>query len=165
MASTGPRGVLNIYLNDHLAGAAAGLRLARRLAVQNQQTSWARDLSDIAQQIREDRRSLQAIRSALGIEGGAWKSVLAVGIEVVAELKMKVTGYSALCRVDELEALLAGVSSKQGLWVSLQACAPRHPTLAGFDLGELEQRAVRQIERLRAVHAEAAAMAFHDHEG
>ncbi len=150
------------YLNDHWAGSAAGRRLTRRLAIENQQTSWADELSEIASEVEEDRRSLRAIRSALGIEGGAWKSAMAVGIVLLAELKMKVTGYSALSRVDELEALLAGVSSKRGLWVSLQACVPNHTALAGFDLGELEQRAARQIERLRVIHAEAAALAFNE---
>ena len=151
---------LTLYLNDHWAAAAAGRRVARHLALRNRQTPWASELSDIADEIEEDRRSLGATRSALGIDGGVWKVALAVGIELLAELKMKVTGNPALTRVDELETLLGGVSSKRGLWVSLQSCASSHSQLADFDFAAAEQRASRQLKRLRAVHADAAAVAF-----
>ena len=151
---------LAIYLNDHWAAAAAGRRVARHLAVKNRQTPWASELSVIAREIKDDRRSLGAIRSTLGIDGGAWKGALAIGLELLAELKMKLTGNAALSRVNELETLLGGVSAKRGLWVSLQSCVSTHDQLAEFDLSALEHRASRQLERLRVVHAEAAALAF-----
>ncbi|MGI8517161.1 MAG: hypothetical protein ACR2ME_02285 [Acidimicrobiia bacterium] len=148
------------YLNDHWAGAAAGCRLAQRLAAKSRKTSWGGQLAEIFDQIEDDKRSLREIRAALDIHGGDLKRAIAVLMGLIIRLKTGFRGYTPLSRVDELEMLMAGVSSKRGLWVSLQSCAASRPMLQGFKLVELEQRATQQIESLRAIHAEAAKLAF-----
>lgn len=151
---------LAIYLNDHLAGSLAGQMLVNRLASNNGETPWAPELSTMAQEIREERRTLRAVRAVLGVEGGVFKRVVAVAFALLTTLKTNLMGNSALGRLEELEALLAGVSSKRGLWVSLQACAAAKPELARFDLSGLEQQAARQAKTLRKLQERAAVEAF-----
>jgi len=149
---------LAIYLNDHWAGSVAGQELSRHLVARNRE--WAPELVALAAEIRQERRTLRALKSTLGIGGGRFKGLGSVAFAFLGRLKTNASGYSALSRLEELEALLAGVSSKRGLWVSLQACAVVTPQLHRFDLASLEQQAVRQAETLRNLQARAAAEAF-----
>jgi hypothetical protein len=61
----GPRHWLGIYLNDHLAGAAAGAELARRVARSQQDPKNHKRLSRLANDIAADRQELlQLMRGA-----------------------------------------------------------------------------------------------------
>ncbi|MFN2485089.1 MAG: hypothetical protein ABR609_00470 [Acidimicrobiia bacterium] len=149
---------LAIYLNDHWAGSAAGQELSRHLVARNRE--WAPELVALAAEIRQERQTLRALKSTLGIGGGRFKGLGSVVFAYLGRLKTNASGYSALSRLDELEALLAGVSFKRGLWVSLQACAAAKPELARFDLSGLEQQAARQAKTLRKLQERAAVEAF-----
>ncbi len=148
------------YLNDHWAGSALGERLADRLATKNLDTDGGKEFVKIAREIREERAILQAIRSELGIEGGDVKRTASIALALATQLKTSVGGYGALGRLFEIEALLAGVSSKRGLWVALRNYSERHPGLARFDLMGLEKQAARQAKALRQLQQRAAAEAF-----
>ena len=57
--------LLGIYLNDHLAGSAAGSSLARR--IEQNQHGPAKDVAaQLARQVEEDREMLKALMSRLG---------------------------------------------------------------------------------------------------
>lgn len=148
------------YLNDHWAGSALGQRLADRLAAKNQDNDGGKELVRIAREIKEERAILQAVRSELGIEGGDVKRAASIALALATQLKTSVGGYGALGRLFEVEALLAGVSSKRGLWVALRNYSERHPGLAAFDLIGLEKQAARQAKALRQLQERAAAEAF-----
>jgi hypothetical protein len=62
--------LLGIYLNDHLAGSAAGLELARRAARENRGTPLGDFLSTLATELQEDRALLQQVQRALGVPRG-----------------------------------------------------------------------------------------------
>lgn len=161
------RRLLDIYVGDHWAGAGAGTRLARRLHENNRDSPWAAELGRIADAVTEDDRTLAQVRDALDNGRGDIKRVLGLVGERIARLKPngRVVSYSPLSRVVECEALLSGVAGKHRLWVALGRNVVGVPELAEFDFDLLEQRAEHQIETLRRLHREFAAVAFGDGAG
>mgnify|MGYP002624834456 CR=1 FL=1 len=151
---------LEIYLNDHCAGAVAGVRLAKRLARQNSGSRWADDLRELAEEIETDARILARLRKDLKISGGEIKRLIALLGMRVSSLKPngQLRGYSPLSRLLEAEALQSGVISKQRLWAAL-ADASRSD-LEAYDFEELDRRAKRQQELLRDFHHDAARTAL-----
>jgi hypothetical protein len=156
------RKLMEIYLDDHWAGAAAGRALAQRLYANNRKTEWGDRLLDLVNQIDQDHQILGEIRDALGFDGGKAKRYLAVAGERLGRLKPngRVITYSPLSRLLECEALEAGVSAKRGLWGALSEASSAE--LDGYDFGGLISRADAQIELLRSFHSAAAAKAFRD---
>ncbi|HWB89693.1 MAG TPA: hypothetical protein VG872_10890 [Acidimicrobiia bacterium] len=154
--------LLEIYLDDHWAGAGAGRSLARRLARNNAGTDWAWALEEVMGEIEEDDRTLETIRDRLGVTGGGVKRSLAQVGERVARLKLngRLVTYSPLSKVLEVEALIAGVSAKRLLWTALGEIAANNPALAGFGFADLEQRADAQLATLRRFHRDAVTEAF-----
>jgi hypothetical protein len=60
---------LSIYLNDHLAGATVGVRLARRIAGDDGSTGDGEALDAIAAEIAQDRATLiEVMRRLRGID-------------------------------------------------------------------------------------------------
>lgn len=156
-----PETELEIYLRDHLAGAAGGLSLARRIYGNNRGTAYAGVLADVARDIAEDERSLQGVMAHLGVAPSQPKRLLALAGEHAARFKLngQLVGYSPLARIVELEALAGGVQAKLHLWRSLSALDPS-ALPPDVDLVELQRRAQRQLERIRELHAAAAEEAF-----
>jgi hypothetical protein len=155
-----PGSVLGIYLNDHKSGAAGGLALARRSRSNNQGSPLGDELEAIARDLEEDAGTLAAIADRLSVPDDPIKRVVARGGELVARLKTngRLSSYSPLSRLLELEILLAGIDAKRSLWRSLDSLAMGE--LADFDFNQLEQRASDQRARLIPFHAQAACDAF-----
>ena len=59
--------LLDIYLQDHHAGATAGVELARRAARANDVEPYRSELQAIAAEIEEDVASLEGLMDALGV--------------------------------------------------------------------------------------------------
>jgi hypothetical protein len=142
--------VLAIYLNDHLAGATAGLELARRAAKSNRGSPYGSSLEELATAVEQDRDSLLAVMRSLEIGVDHLKVLGGWSAEKLGRLKLngRLLGYSPLSRVVELEALLLGVQGKLALWRSLEQLKPRRESLREFDFLALIGRAERQIRRL-----------------
>lgn len=158
------RMLLGIYLNDHLLGATVGRELSRRAATNNRESSHGPFLAALARDIDEDRDSLIRIMEALGVRVDPVKVAAGWAAEKAGRLKCngRLTGYSPLSRVVELEGLALGVRGKLAGWRTLQQLRPRLAALERFDLDVLEQRAEGQLEQLEAHRREAAADAFPD---
>lgn len=154
--------LLAIYLNDHLAGATAGVAIARRVASSNRHNDIYSALSRLAEEIHEDRTSLLGVMSALKIRTDPVKQALAWGAEKAGRLKLNghLLSYSPLSRLDELEFLTLGVTGKLALWCSLDLLVPREPRLRREQLAELIARAERQIEEIEAIRRRAVVDAF-----
>jgi hypothetical protein len=152
------RDLLAIYLQDHLAGATLGVELARRAASQNAATPLGEILETVKHEIEDDRASLNTIMSALDISSDRLKKAAAWTGEKAGRLKLngRLTSYSPLSRVVELEALIAGVNGKRALWRALRPLAENDPRLQADQLEELLARADRQLETLWSVHSDAA---------
>jgi hypothetical protein len=153
--------LLAIYLNDHLAGATAGVELARRLRASNHDDpEFGPVLAEVCAEIEADRETLKVAMDRLGVGQSKLKPLAATLGERLGRLKPngRLWGYSPLSRLDELELLQVGVAGKRRLW---RALAHTHAgDLAGVDLGALIERATEQLRRLEALHLKAAALAL-----
>jgi hypothetical protein len=153
---------LDVYLNDHLAGATGGIELCRRALRENLGTDLGAFLEVLLQEIAEDRRTLEDVASRLGTDRSPLKPAGAWALEKAARLKLngRLRGYSPLSRLIELEALQAGVSAKRSLWQALQAAFPEDPRLRGVDLDALVQRADHQLGGIEAQRLAVASAAL-----
>ena len=105
---------LPTYLNDHLAGSVVGLALARRAVEHNRESDYARDLRVIAEEIAEDKRTLEELMRELTIRRNPVKRVGAWVGERVRRLKPnRGLRYSPLSRLEEIEMLTLGVTGKR----------------------------------------------------
>ncbi|GAA5014693.1 hypothetical protein GCM10023317_53610 [Actinopolymorpha pittospori] len=58
---------LQIYLNDHLAGASDGIELLHRAARVHREDGTGPELSELAREVSDDRASLVQIMKDLGV--------------------------------------------------------------------------------------------------
>ncbi len=150
--------LLEIYLNDHLAGATAGRELARRACASNSGPIYGEFLQQLAVEVDEDRESLTRLMRVLNVKVDRVKILSGWAVEKVGRLKLngRLRGYSPLSRLIELEGLTLGVRGKLGLWLALKELAREDQRMTSVDLQELVERAERQLGslkqyRLRAV--------------
>jgi hypothetical protein len=153
---------LRVYLNDHLAGATAGRDLAARCAGRNRGTPLGAFLTELLQEIIEDRAVLERLIVRLGMPIATPKLVFAALLERAGRFKLngQLVGYSDLARLVELEALCSGVDAKACLWLSLQQLDDPDPVMADVPLDELIARAARQRAGLEEHRQAAARQAF-----
>ena len=152
---------LGIYLNDHLAGAAGGVELARRLHSSNSgDPEMGETLARLCAEIEADRETLVRLTERLGIRRDPVKPVLARVAERVGRLKPNghLRGQSPLSPVLELEILASGIGGKLQLWNSLEQTFGA--SLDGFDFHALAARADRQGQEVEDLHMAAAKRAF-----
>jgi hypothetical protein len=150
---------LGIYLNDHLAGATAGVELARRVAKAGQLPADQETVRQLAAEITEDRAALMQIMRTLGIPVRGYKVFAAWAGEKAGRLKPngRIRTRSPLSSLEELEILRLGVEGKVAVWRTLRAHAGDDPRLEAAQLDELTARAGRQAEVLDDLHRRAAA--------
>ena len=147
---------LGTYLNDHLSGSIAAVEMLERAIEHNAGTPLARELAEIATQIREDQQVLRTVLSELGVPENPLKKAGAWLLEKAGRLKLGDTSGAELSRLEMLEGLALGIQGKLALWRSLRRAGERYPVLATLDLVTLERRAREQWERVEAHRLEAA---------
>ncbi len=154
--------LLRIYVQDHFAGSTVGLNLARRSAGSNRGTTYGDALARIADEIEQDRRTLEAITDELDIPRDQVKNALAWGAERAGRLKLngQLTGYSPLSRLVELEGLITGISGKISLWRALLELVPQEPRLDAERLQELIERGEEQRRTVEELRTRAVRDAF-----
>jgi hypothetical protein len=149
---------LDVYLNDHMAGARFGSDLARRLSRRMDGTT----MIALAAEIEEDRQTLQRVLDRLGTSRNAIKEAGTWVAEKVSRIKL--SGLSAGNRefglFMALEMLSLGIEGKRSLWVALTDVADRYPQLREFDLIALRERAAAQRQVVEAERVAAARRAF-----
>ena len=148
---------LGIYLNDHLAGATAGLELARRVAAARQVPATGPELEWFADEVAGDRASLVRIMGTLGVPVRSYK-VWAAWVGEKAWLKPNghLTARSPLSNLEELEILRLGVEGKAAGWRTVRTLAERDGRLDPAELDELIARARRQADFLEEARVRAA---------
>lgn len=154
--------LLGTYLNDHLAGSAAGVELAEKLAENNEGTPLGAVLAVVAAEIKEDRSALENLIERLGIGKSAVKHAAGWALEKLSRLRINtpLTGSPDLTRLLEIETLSLGIEGKLAMWRALQRVADHDTRLAAIDLDNLILRARQQREALEPHRLEAAAAAF-----
>jgi hypothetical protein len=138
---------LAIYLNDHLAGATAGVELARRVRGSNRESpDFGRPVEDLCAEIEADRGTLERVMRELGVRRDPLKVKAGWLGEKLGRLKLngQLRGYSPLSRVVELEGLTLGIGGKVELWRTLQRALGDQ--WHGFNFAALAERALRQRE-------------------
>jgi hypothetical protein len=148
---------LDVYLNDHLAGATVGHELAKRAASSNEGTEFGGPLGEIEHEIAEDRASLVRIMERFDIKQDRVKTTGAYIGEKLGRLKPNahLTSYSPLSRVVELEFLTLGVTGKLSLWNALLEVEAEDERLDREELSELAARAERQRDQLEEMRRKA----------
>ncbi len=141
---------MDVYLNDHLAGAMLGSDLAEQIQSRSQDTPLGELMQALAPQIEEDRQTLIALMARMGTsknpvkQGGAWITEKAS--------RVKFGGLSSgepdLGTFMAVESLALGVQGKLGLWRALEQVADQHPAIASVNLEELIDRAQTQYDLL-----------------
>ena len=156
------RKLLRIYLQDHLAAATGGAELARRARGANEGTPYGEQLAKLADDIEADRRTLESIMEDLGFGADRAKNIGFWVAEKAGRLKLngRLTGYSPLSRMIELEGLIAGVGGKLSLWRTLREIADSVPELDPDRLGRLIERGEQQLQTLNELRFRAGSEAF-----
>lgn len=152
---------LETYLNDHLAGAAAGSELANKVSSEYAGTRFGPFLAELAHDIDQDKATLEELMERLGIQQSAIKQGASWIGEKISRLKLSetMTGDQDLKRFLEFETLSLGIEGKLSLWRALIEIRDSHTELAATDLARLAERAESQrseIENHRLQVANAA---------
>jgi len=153
---------LTAYLNDHLAGSAAGVELAGKLRDNNQGTELGRVMVALHHDISEDRDTLESLLGQLELNRHAVKEAAGWMLEKVSRLRLNpaLTGSAELTRLMETEALSLGIEGKLAMWLALKEAAATDPRLAGTDYDRLIERARGQRGALEPHRLAAAAAAL-----
>jgi hypothetical protein len=158
-----PRGLLSdkpldVYLNDHLAGARFGSDLARRLAGRVGGTA----MNALAEEIETDRDTLQQLMDQLETTRNPVKEAATWVAEKVSHVKLSglSAGHDEFGLFMALETLSLGVEGKAALWSALADIADDYPALRNVDLVALRERALAQRRVLEAERFAAARRAF-----
>ena len=153
---------LEVYLNDHLAGSAAGIELARKLADNNQGTELGGDLANVQRDIEQDREALEELMARLEVKQHPVKDAAGRVLERLSRLRLNraLTGGDELTRLLETEALSLGIEGKLLLWLALKEAAAVEPRLAGTDFDRLIERARGQRRAVESHRLAAAQAAF-----
>src|SRR5215212_901048 len=153
---------LTAYLNDHLAGSAAGVELASKLRDNNQGTELGRAMVALHHDISEDRDTLESLLGQLELDRHAVKEAAGWMLEKVSRLRLNpaLTGSTELTQLMETEALSLGIEGKLAMWLALKEVAAADPRLAGTDYDRLIERARGQRGALEPHRLAAAAAAL-----
>lgn len=156
--------LLSIYLNDHRAGAVAGVELAKRTLGSNRGTEYEAFLEQLLTDIQEDQAALERIIERSDLPKSPVKPGIAWASEKVGRLKLNgaITGYSPLSRLVELEALRLGIQGKWCLWRSLKEVRPPEANVTVEELDELIARAEAQLEVVEEQRLAAARTALNE---
>ena len=152
---------LEIYLNDHLAGATGACEVARNATEKYATTPHGEFLRKFLVEVEEDRATLEEmIRTGGGTpnplkQAGAWI------MEKVSRFKLSPGGMGSdeMAALLTLETLCIGVEGKISLWTALKELSGDRADLASIDFDQLITRARAQrdgLERERLAAARAA---------
>jgi hypothetical protein len=155
--------LLRIYLEDHAAGATAGLELAKKCRRENPATPLASFLDGFIDELYRDRTVLFEILGTMGTtkmslpkRAGSWI------LEKASRLKLsaRTARHGELARLEELELLRIAVEGKLAMWRLLLSLAPADVRLQRFALEEHEARAKAQRDGLERWRLKAARDVF-----
>jgi hypothetical protein len=154
--------LLGVYLNDHLAGSAAGTELSGKLRDNHQGTELGDAMDALHRDISQDKEALEELMRHLEVERHPVKEAAGWMLEKVSRLRLNpaLTGGAELTRLLETEALSLGIEGKLAMWLALKEAAAADPRLAGTDFDRLIERARGQRRALEPHRLAAAVQSF-----
>lgn len=144
--------MLHTYMQDHHAGAAAGIDLLRRVAEDHEDPTIREVVSRIGDETVEDLKSLEELMTLVGTSPSTLKDLPARAAEKLGQLKpnRRVAERSPLSDLVELEALTLAVTGKMlGFRALLDIADPRLPRPTLENLVERAEEHGRELEKLR----------------
>jgi hypothetical protein len=155
---------LEVYMNDHLAGATGACEVARN-ATEKYATTPHRDfLKHFLIEVEEDRATLEEMIRTIGGTPNPLKQAGAWIMEKVSRFKLSPggTGSEEMSVLLTLETLCIGVDGKICLWTALAEMGDEIGELAGIDFDQLIARARAQRDGLEKERLAAALAALPD---
>lgn len=158
---------LATYLNDHLAGAAAGLELIGHLIDHTNSDETRERLIAVRDGILEERRTLRSLMQDLTIGESSARRLAGWLSEKMTEIKLAVDdqGDGEFHEFEALELLSLGIAGKSCLWTALAAVADELPAIRKIDPAVLAQRSDEQRAVIQELRVEAAVRAFRHSQG
>jgi hypothetical protein len=138
---------LEIYFNDHLAGATGAIELIKRGLDQNAGRPLEQFFQRLLDDVEQDKEVLEGLMDRLGLatnplkQAGAWIGQKLAGLKLGSEA-VEFTNFLTL------EALSLGVEGKACGWRALKEVAASHEALSDTDFDTLLERAQDQSSRL-----------------
>ena len=159
-----PSDHLSTYLNDHLAGAVAGLAILEHIIDNTSEREKTDILGELKKDIEDDKAVLQTLIEELGIGESTFRKASAWIGEKMAEVKLRFDDPSAgpFLLFESLEALSLGVEGKRSLWRALSRIPHGWTAIASLDLDGLIKRAEAQRDVVETFRLSAAIQAFSD---
>ena len=153
---------LTTYLNDHLAGAVAGLELLDHLVHLLKEGPAGVELLAIRNEVEEDQKVLQNLLHEIGGAESRVRQAAAWLTEKVGRAKLRFddAGGGDLHILEGLETLALGIQGKSALWRALDAASTRIPPAQRMDFQALERRALSQFERVDRLRLQKAPSAL-----
>ncbi len=153
---------IDVYLNDHLAGAMLGSDLAEQIQARNHGTPLGDLMESLAPQIEQDRQTLIELMQQMDSSKNPVKQVTAWIAEKASRAKFSgmTAGEPELGDFMALETLTLGVRGKACMWNALKQVADQHPPIASMKLDELIDRAHTQENALEQQRLDAARRAL-----
>lgn len=150
--------LLAIYLNDHYAGASAGLELFRRAAQARTGEEDGAALADLTRQVDEDRDALVQMAD-LRVPVSQLKAAVGWFSEKAGRLKPNghLLSRSPPSDLLEAESMLLGVQGMAACWRTLRILADSDERLSVDRLDALLRRAEQQSATLEELRSAAAA--------
>jgi hypothetical protein len=155
---------IDVYLNDHLAGAMLGSDLAKQIQARNRGTALGQLMQSLAAEIEQDRQTLIELMQRLDSSKNPIKQAIAWIAEKTSRAKFSgmTSGDPELGTFMALETLALGVRGKACMWKTLKQLVDQHPPLASVNLDELIDRARAQEDALERERLAAGARALAD---
>jgi hypothetical protein len=141
---------IDLYLNDHLAGATLGTDLGDQIREHAEGTPLARVMATISTQIEEDRQTLIDLMDKLGTSRNPIKQATTWAAEKASRVKFSgaSSGEPDQGIFMALESLRLGVEGKLCLWLMLKEVKAQYAELAEVNLDLLAERAAAQRDTL-----------------
>jgi hypothetical protein len=140
-----------VYLDDHLAGAAAAVQILETLRDDTVLGAWALALLG---EIEADRRVLRDLRTRIDQTPNPLKEAIGWLAGTLSRVKLHQQISGPLGKLELLETLAIGIQGKLGLWKALQVASD--PRLTGTDYERLCARARAQYDQVEQRRIEMA---------
>src|SRR6266487_3228590 len=154
---------LATYLNDHLAGSVAAIKLLDHLVDDHKGNRLAKFFADLREDVHVDQEVLQNLMRNLDLKESSVRKAGAWVAETIGQAKIALSGDS-VSLLQAMEGLALGVTGKKLLWRALRTVEAELSQLQGIDLSRLEQRAADQFERVEKERLHLSREAFTNEE-
>jgi hypothetical protein len=143
------------YLRDHLSGAIFAVELLEDLEKQTQDPQVARLAAALVEDVKADKQQLENLTERFASSSPGLKQVASWISQKASLFKLNIE--TPLGIFEALELLCLGVRGKLALWTALESSGLE---LRGYDLQNLQQRALDQHACLEGLRLELAARAL-----